>query len=275
MRLKLMKHLSFLIIAALFVAPAQAQLVEPNQVGVRMGHVHLAVKDVEAQKRFWISAMGGTLVKNGPLELIQFPGVFIMLRPSESSAPPAGSIVDHFGFVVKDMPAALARWKAADIKTEPTENPNEVYVLAPDGIRLEVYGEPALPTAVSMNHIHFFPVDIPAIKAWYVKAFGANPGRRPCVACLSNPRMIEADDLPGVNLSFSPGTMPPLPTKGRSLDHIGFEVENLAAFVSSLEAKGIKIEAPIRTVPGTMLKIAFLTDPWGTYIELTEGLTPR
>jgi len=275
MRLKLMKHLSFLIIAALSVAPAQAQLVEPNQVGVRMGHVHLAVKDVEAQKRFWISAMGGTLVKNGPLELIQFPGVFIMLRPAESSAPPAGSIVDHFGFVVKDMPAALARWKAADIKTEPTENPNEVYVLAPDGIRLEVYGEPALPTAVSMNHIHFFPVDIPAIKAWYVRAFGANPGRRPCVACLSNPRMIEADDLPGVNLSFSPGTMPPLPTKGRSLDHIGFEVENLAALVSSLEAKGIKIEAPIRTVPGTMLKIAFLTDPWGTYIELTEGLTPR
>jgi len=275
MRLKLMKHLSFLIIAALSVAPAQAQLVEPNQVGVRMGHVHLAVKDVEAQKRFWISAMGGTLVKNGPLELIQFPGVFIMLRPSESSVPPAGSIVDHFGFVVKDMPAALARWKAADIKTEPTENPNEVYVLAPDGIRLEVYGEPALPTAVSMNHIHFFPVDIPAIKAWYVRAFGANPGRRPCVACLSNPRMIEADDLPGVNLSFSPGTMPPLPTKGRSLDHIGFEVENLAALVSSLEAKGIKIEAPIRTVPGTMLKIAFLTDPWGTYIELTEGLTPR
>jgi len=275
MRLKLMQHLSFLIIAALSVAPAQAQLVEPNQVGVRMGHVHLAVKDVEAQKRFWISAMGGTLVKNGPLELIQFPGVFIMLRPAESSAPPAGSIVDHFGFVVKDMPAALARWKAADIKTEPTENPNEVYVLAPDGIRLEVYGEPALPTAVSMNHIHFFPVDIPAIKAWYVRAFGANPGRRPCVACLSNPRMIEADDLPGVNLSFSPGTMPPLPTKGRSLDHIGFEVENLAALVSSLEAKGIKIEAPIRTVPGTMLKIAFLTDPWGTYIELTEGLTPR
>ena len=275
MRLKLMKHLSFLIIAALSVAPAQAQLVEPNQVGVRMGHVHLAVKDVEAQKRFWISGMGGTLVKNGPLELIQFPGVFIMLRPAESSAPPAGSIVDHFGFVVKDMPAALARWKAADIKTEPTENPNEVYVLAPDGIRLEVYGEPALPTAVSMNHIHFFPVDIPAIKAWYVRALGANPGRRPCVACLSNPRMIEADDLPGVNLSFSPGTMPPLPTKGRSLDHIGFEVENLAALVSSLEAKGIKIEAPIRTVPGTMLKIAFLTDPWGTYIELTEGLTAR
>ena len=270
-----MKHCTFLAIAILWVTPALAQLVEPNQVGVRMGHVHLVVKDVDAQKQFWISVMGGTLVKNGALELIQFPGVFVMLRKGEPSAPPAGTIVDHFGFIVKDMPGALARWKAADIKIEPTENPNEVYLHAPDGIRLEVYGEPALPTPVSMNHIHFYPTDIPAIKAWYVKAFGANPGRRPCVACISKPRMIEADDLPGVNLSFSPGTKVPLPTKGRSLDHIGFEVDNLEAFVSSLESKGIRIEAPIRQVPNMRLKVAFLTDPWGTYIELTEGLAPE
>ena len=126
-----------------------------------------------------------------------------------------------------------------------------------------------------MNHIHYSAFDIPSIKAWYVKAFGANPGRRPCIACISKPSMIEADDLPGVNLSFSPGNKPALPTKGRSLDHIGFEVSNLDAFVSSLEAKGIHIDAPVRQVPGTTLKIAFLTDPWGTYIELTEGLSPQ
>ncbi len=270
-----MKHLTCLVIAMFWVTPALGQLAAPNQIGITMGHVHLRVKDVDAQKQFWISVMGGTLVKNGPLELIEFPGVFIMLSQAEPSAPPAGSIADHFGFVVKDMPAALARWKAAGITIQPTENPNEVYVLAPDGIRLEVYGEPALPTDVSMNHIHFYAFDIPGIKAWYVTAFGANPGRRPCVACLSKPRMIEADDLPGVNLSFSPSDKPRLPTKGRSLDHIGFEVEHLEAFVSSLEAKGIKIEAPIRQVPGTRLKIAFLTDPWGTRIELTEGLAPE
>jgi len=269
-----MKRLTFLAVVILWATPAVAQLAEPNQVGLTMGHVHLAVRDVDAHKQFWISAMGGTLVKNGPIELIQFPGVFVMLRKAEPSAPPAGSIVDHFGFTVKDMKGALAKWKAANLKIEPTENPNEVYVVAPDGIRLEVYGEPALPTPVSMNHIHFYPVDIPGIKAWYVKAFGANPGRRPCIACLSQPRMIEAGDLPGVNLSFSPGKTPPLPTKGRSIDHIGFEVKDLEGFVRSLEAKGIKIEAPIRQVPNTKVKIAFLTDPWGTYIELTEGLAP-
>ena len=39
-----------------------------------------------------------------------------------------------------------------------------------------------------------------------------------------------------------------------------------------LAAQGIKLDAPIHTLPNTKIKTAFLTDPWGTYIELTEGL---
>src|SRR5438034_8704425 len=57
---------------------AFAQLAEPaNDLGVRLGHIHLVVKNVEAQTKFWTEMMGGTVVKNGPLTLIQFPGVFI------------------------------------------------------------------------------------------------------------------------------------------------------------------------------------------------------
>ena len=248
-----MKRLALFAVLVLWAAPSAAQLVEPNQIGVRMGHIHLAVRDVDAHKQFFTSVLGGTIVQNGPLELIQFPGVYVMLRKAEPTGPPAGAIVNHFGFIVKDMKAALARWKAANIPIEPTENPNEVYVVSPEGIRVEVYGEPALPTPVAMNHIHYYPLaaDVAAIKTWYVKVFGANPGRRPCVGCISNPRMIEAGDMPGVNLSFSTQNTAPLPTKGRGIDHIGFEVADLDAFVASLAAKGIKIEAPVRQVPNT------------------------
>ena len=42
--------------------------------------------------------------------------------------------------------------------------------------------------------------------------------------------------------------------------------------MAGLEARGARIEAPIRQVPNSRVKVAFLTDPWGTYIELTEGL---
>jgi catechol 2,3-dioxygenase-like lactoylglutathione lyase family enzyme len=262
------------ILSGLFVftvAPLLGQLAAPNTDGVSMGHIHLAVKDVEAHKHFWTAVMGGTLVKNGPLELIQFPGVYIMLRQGEPTAPPAGSIVNHFGFVVKDMPAALAKWKANNLKIETGENPNQAYVVAPDGIRLEVFGDPSLATPVAMNHIHFYPTDIPAMQAWYAKTFGGVAGKRARVA---RPGWIDCDDLPGVNLSFSAGDEKLAPTKGRSLDHIGFEVKNLDAFVKRLEAQGIKMDSAPRVVANTKTKIAFLTDPWGTYIELTEGLAP-
>ena len=137
-----------------------------------MGHVHLAVRDIDAQKTFFVGQLGGTIVQNGPLEMIQFPGVYILLRKADAPEPPAGSIVNHFGLVVKDMPAALAKWKANNVKIEPTQNPNEVYVVGPDAIRVEVYGDPDIKVPVQMNHIHYNVSDIPGMQAWYAKTFG-------------------------------------------------------------------------------------------------------
>jgi hypothetical protein len=108
-----------------------------------------------------------------------------------------------------------------------------------------------------------------------VQAFGANPSRRPCIACVSQPVMRESADLPQVNLSFSPSETQRAPTQGRAIDHIGFDVENLDSVVRMLEARGIALDGPVRQVPGSALKVAFLTDPWGTRIELTEGLAPH
>lgn len=257
-------------IAAFAAAPLAAQLAAPNADGVSMGHIHLAVKDVEAQKHFWTEMMGGTLVKNGPVEMIRFPGVFIALRKAEPTGPPAGSIVNHFGFVVKDMPGSLAKWRANGLKVEQGEvNPNQGYVTGPDGIRVEIFGDPALPVPIQMNHIHFYPADIHAMQAWYAKTFGGVAGTRARVA---RPGRIDSVDLPGVNLSFSQGEKNLAPTKGRSLDHIGFEVKDLDAFVAKLQAQGTKLDVAPRMVPNSNVKIAFITDPWGTYIELTQGL---
>ena len=68
--------------------PAFAQLAPPNDLGVALGHIHLVVKNVDAQKEFWTTMLGGTMVSNGPLTLIQFPGIFIMLRQGEATVRP-------------------------------------------------------------------------------------------------------------------------------------------------------------------------------------------
>ncbi len=63
-----------------------------------------------------------------------------------------------------------------------------------------------------------------------------------------------------------------MPTKGRGLDHIGFEIKDLEAFCKKAEASGVKFDMPYTKRPDLGISLAFLTDPWGTYIELNEGL---
>ena len=269
--------IKYALLFCVSLIPVFAQLAPFNDSGVTMGHMHLAVKDVDAQKQFWVSMMGGTLVKSGPLELIQFPGIYIMLRKAEPTGPPEGTTVNHFGFVVKDLAAYKSKWAAAGVGFKPNENPNAGYVSAPDGIRIEIFGDPNLPVPIQMDHVHFFLADFADMKAWYVKTFGAAPSERKSVSSVKVLRMIETGNFPGkINFSFAPaaGGASVVGTKGRSIDHIGFELKDLDAFAKKAEAQGIKFDVAPRGIPNAKTRIAFLTDPWGTYIEVTEALAP-
>ena len=54
---------------------------------------------------------------------------------------------------------------------------------------------------------------------------------------------------------------------------MGFEVKNIDAFVAKLQAAGIKTDAAVRgSTNASGLRIVYITDPWGTEIEITEGL---
>ena len=254
---------------------ALAQLAPPNDLGVTLGHIHVTVRNVEAQKAFWTTMLGGKLVTNGPLTLIEFPGIFVMLRQADAAEPAATSVVDHFGLVYKDIAAARARWQAAGIKFDVGQvNPNQGYVFVPDsGIRVEVFGDPSLPGPVSMDHIHLYPAaaDIPAMQAWYAKAFGGFAGQRQRVA---QPGIIDCVYFNRFNISFSPTATTRGPSRGRAIDHIGFDVRNLDEFEKHLAAQGVKFDAPPRQIANAKTRVAFFTDPWGTYIEVTERLAP-
>src|SRR5690606_4498347 len=103
-----------------------------------------------------------------------------------------------------------------------------------------------------------------SLLAWYTELLNIETRPRGSIATTTN--------VPGMNLSFNRAAEERLPTKGRAIDHIGFEVENLEAFCKALEAKGIIFDTAYRDVPSIGLKIAFITDPTGVTIEFTEGL---
>ena len=248
----------------LLVGRLLAQLPPPNEAGVAMGHLHLMGRDLAAHHKFWTEALGGTPVTLGQLQMYKFPDVLVLVVKGEPKSGSAGTTVNHLGFKVKDLAAALAKIKASGFSVT-SENPktHQAFVLAPDEVRVELTEDQTMLVPIAHHHLHFFTASVAGTRAWYVKTFGAKLGRR---------GSFEAADLPGVNLSFSKSETPVVGTKGSAIDHIGFEVRGLEAFVKTLEAEGVKLNAGYRSVPALGISLAFLTDPWGTYIELTEGL---
>src|SRR5262245_29298588 len=220
-----MRVLLGLLLAVSFVGPAHAQLAPPNQGGLTFGHVHLNVKDIELHKKLWVEHFGGVLVQKGPLVAIKLPNMLIALRQAEPTGGSEGTVMDHFGFKVRDIAEVIAAWRKAgyEVGREFTGSegfPN-AYLMAPDGVKIELQEDKSLPVKVSGYHLHFLLADFEKLREWYVDTFSATPRKRGTIPTTA--------DVPGMNLSFATSAKPNVGTKGRSIDHIGFEMKNLKA----------------------------------------------
>jgi catechol 2,3-dioxygenase-like lactoylglutathione lyase family enzyme len=269
---------------AVFLATADlalAQLAPANQTGVAMGHLHYRVRDVGANVKFW-SALGGTPVRIGSDQAIKFPHVFVFLSQGDYAGLSEGAVVNHVAFRVPSFDALA---KAGLTVTRLAGFPGVGNTNTPEGERVELFEDAAtnltftpddgrhaagsdrhnkpvgLPIAFHHIHLYLPGEEHLAAKAWYARMFGGVGGKR------SN---YDAVDLPGINLNFS-GDRMSVPMKGRTLEHVGFEIAGLEAFCRRLISLGVKLDTPYRKNPDG-IATATLTDPWGTSIELTEGL---
>jgi catechol 2,3-dioxygenase-like lactoylglutathione lyase family enzyme len=262
-----MKFLAIAVALLAMASPALAQLAPPNAAGITYGHVHLNVRDIEVHKKLWVEHFGGQVVQKGPLTAVKMPGMLIALTQREPTGGSAGTVMDHFGFKVRSLAEFLAAWRAAGypVTQEFTgaEGFPNAYVMGPDQTRIELQEDRTLPVKVSPYHIHFLTSDYARLRDWYVELFSLAPRKRGSIETTA--------DAPGMNLSFGTAPSPTVGTRGRTIDHIGFEVKNLEAFCKKLEARGIKFDMAYRYVPSVALKAAFITDPSGVSIELTEG----
>jgi catechol 2,3-dioxygenase-like lactoylglutathione lyase family enzyme len=261
---------------------ASAQLVAAKDGPVVYGHHHLNVTSIDAHKKFWVDTLGGKSVKVGtrPNEIVMFPNVLVFLRQQMPTGGTKGTTVNHIAFAVKDVREMKDKAKAAgyqivtneeagagdvitdDVSFNKAQGSYSAFVMGPDDIKVQLYEVKNSSTPIALHHIHFAG---PAteMRDWYERTFGAQPATRGAFISAA---------LPGVELTFAPSTTPVLPTRGHVLDHIGFEVKNLEAFLKKLEGDGVKIDRPYAKVPALNIAVGFIYDPWGTYIELTEGL---
>src|SRR6185295_17650166 len=135
-----------LMLGSIFVlaiaAPAHAQLAPPNAAGITFGHVHLNVRDVDVHKKLWAEHFGGVVVQKGPLVAVKLPGMLIAFRQAESTGGSQGTVMDHFGFKVRNLAESLQAWRAAGLEVGRefigSEGFPNAYLMGPDNVRIEL-----------------------------------------------------------------------------------------------------------------------------------------
>lgn len=285
---------AILALTSLFLcgpAPASAQLVSHADAPIRIGHYHLNVTSIEAHKKFWVDTLGGKAMKFDGIDAVEFPDALIYLRVHKPAGPTRGTAFDHIGFAVPNVPAMAMKLAAAGYRETTGREPKPgdpppaatgtsavygrfAYFLGPDGVKIElVTSDQKDAPPIVAHHIHFINKQYVEMQQWYMKAFNATlrPGQTD---------FFIGADLPGVGYSLNffrwegDQSITHVPTAGRAVDHVGFEVKNLEVFCAALEAKGIKLLRPYKKRDPAMNNIAtaMIVDPWGVSIELTEGL---
>jgi len=254
--------------ALLIASPARAQLAPENDMGVTYGHVHLNVADVDASMLLFAEHFGGEVVVKGSLHTVKFPNFLVAFAGREPTSGTAGTVMNHFGFKVRDIEPVLEGWQAAGLETtDPfvgAEGYPNAYVITPEGVRIELQEDPQLPVKAIGYHVHFWTEDFENLMNWYADHFGAEIHPRGRIQTSAN--------VPGMNLSFANCTGGGCtPTQGSAIDHIGFEIDNLPEFVDRMQERGVEFQVDYRYIESLALGIAYFTDPAGTYVELTEG----
>ena len=279
-RLAIAAVLSAAALAA--AAPGRAQLLN-EQAPVIVGHYHLNVTSIADHRKFWVDTLGGEAITIDGVDAIRFPDVYLFLTVRPPTGPTRGTAFDHIGFAVPDVPAlttkVVGNGYALTVGREPapgeTASPPTAgnygrfsYLIGPDGVKVELVTnmEPNAPP-ITHHHVHFVNREFVEMQQWYMKAFNATLRD-------GQTDFFIGADLPGVGYMLNFFSWLPneelVGTANRAVDHVGFEVRDLEAFCRELEGKGIALVQPYRKSGN--LATAMIVDPWGTRLELTEGL---
>jgi catechol 2,3-dioxygenase-like lactoylglutathione lyase family enzyme len=91
-----------------------------------------------------------------------------------NAEPSAGSVIDHFGFAVSDVPAmvARARFMGAQIVADPSPGvtANMIAMIEdPWGTRVELLESPDF---TGIQHVHMVAEDVEALRDWFLQVFG-------------------------------------------------------------------------------------------------------
>jgi lactoylglutathione lyase len=253
-----------LAVSALIVMASATQVSAQAGFANMVDHLHLAAPDPIKAVEWYRKNLGGQPTTEGT-DRLMFGETRVIFQKNDKPTPSAGSVLDHIGFSVKDVDAAMKAMEADGAKIEgPAREVAGLFklgfVVDPFGTRLEIVQDPA---KLGLHHVHLRGPDPNASLAWYADKFGGTIGK------LKD--RIDGINYGGIWLLAAKGEA--TPSAGHAIDHIGFRPLNVDGAVSRLKTKNVKVTTeprPLTLPSGVSMRLAFIEGIDGVRIELVQ-----
>ena len=240
-----------------------------SAIAADYGHIHLTTTDSEAAAHWYAKHFGGKPTGFGgatgegvKIDRAMISGIgVIMFEKKPGFEGSVGTAVDHIGFSMEDIPAkaeALVADGATMIGKPINMGGMDIaFITDPWGTKIELIDDPE---TRGVHHIHLHTPNVEETLDWYEAAFG---GER-----TKFKNLLPSLKYGQVWLIAQKSNKELAPTKGRAMDHLGWNFPDLDEAAEDLKAKGVNFTLDPR--PYKNIKIAFVDGPDGVRIELVE-----
>ena len=225
--------------------------------------VHLGVPDPEAAARWYRQYLGAT--PGDHLDRVMFGDARILFLTNASPAPSHGSVIDHIGLSFADLDERIQALEGSGARVTTSVQAlagcyRAGFIEDPWGARIELLEDPE---TLGLHHVHLQVPDPALARTWYLERFGGE------VARLKG--QIDGVRYGDVWLLIDKGDA--VPSRGHTIDHIGWRMPDLLAEAAILKTKGVRFTTephPGPAAPHAPVFMGFTEDPWGGKIELVQ-----
>ena len=235
-------------------------------------HVHLRTPDPAAAAEWYHTLVGGELrpAAGGMGSVGQIHGSISTMLDDAGAQPSGGSVIDHFGFAVADVRGMVekARIMGAQVVAEPHPGvtANSIAMIQdPWGTKVELLEDPDY---TGIQHVHMVTEGVEVLRDWMLEVFGGDydPERGG-----GRFHAIQYDGIWVYLTEAQEGsTVSTVPSRGRSLDHMGFAVTDMDAIVAKIEASGYEPYVIRPNRPGGTTLLMFFEGANGVHFEISQ-----
>lgn len=238
-------------------------LASPLAIAADWDHIHLVAPDTKAAAEWYAEHFNGKVTKSGPFDAVLFGDKLVKFKKGSADTKGSnGCAVDHLAFAVPSVPDKVKILVEAGLSTHSysMKRPGVAILSDPWGTQVELIKAGEGEEVEGFHHVHLRATNPRKAAAWYAEVFGGE------LTVFRGAAHLPAIKYNGMWLVVQRASGRLYGTKDRSVDHLGWTMDDFDGIVKKLKAMDTKFVVDPQRSGDHMM--AFIESPEGVKIEL-------